>query len=102
MLGLPVFVKEGFPFPQDFSLKTSVDSYLYFCDCLYLFSVLDTFLSSVMITFLPLSMVFDTISPNIDEVLLINPSTVLVFGNISIHHKDGLTYSGGILVPKGS
>ena len=48
-------------------------------------------------------MVFDTISPNIDEVLLINPSaTVLVFGNISIHHKDGLTYSGGILVPKGS
>ena len=48
-------------------------------------------------------MVFDTISPNIDEVLLINPSaTVLVFDNISIHHKDGLTYSGGILVPKGS
>ena len=42
-------------------------------------------------------MVFDSISSNIDEVLLINPSAnVFVFGDFSIHHKDWLTYSGGI------
>ena len=41
--------------------------------------------------------IFDSISSNIDEVLLINPSAnVFVFGDFSIHHKDWLTYSGGI------
>ena len=41
-------------------------------------------------------MVFDSISSNIDEVLLINPSAnVFIFGDFSIHHKDWLTYSGG-------
>ena len=39
--------------------------------------------------------VFDSISSNIDEVLSINPSAVFVFGVLSIHHKDLLTYSGG-------
>ena len=40
--------------------------------------------------------VFDSISSNIDEVLLINPSAnVFVFGDFNIHHKDWLTYSGG-------
>ena len=43
-----------------------------------------------------LSMVFDSISSNIDKVLLINPSAnVFVFGNFSIHHKDWQTYSEG-------
>ena len=37
-------------------------------------------------------LVFEAISSNIDEVLLINPSAS-GFGNI--HHKDWLTYSGG-------
>ena len=37
---------------------------------------------------------FDSISSNIDEVLLINPSAVLVYGDFNIHHKDWLTYSG--------
>ena len=33
---------------------------------------------------------------NIDEVLSINPSAnVFIFGDVSIHHKDWLTYSGG-------
>ena len=40
--------------------------------------------------------VFDSISSNIDEVLLINPSAnVFVFGDFNIHHKDWLTYSSG-------
>ena len=40
--------------------------------------------------------VFDSISSNIDEVFLINPSAnVFVFGDFNVHHKDCLTYSGG-------
>ena len=39
--------------------------------------------------------VFDSISCNIDEVLLINSSAnVFVFGDLNVHHKDWLTYSG--------
>ena len=42
-------------------------------------------------------MVFDSISSNIDEVLSINPShNVFIFGDFNIHHKNWLTYSGGI------
>ena len=41
-------------------------------------------------------MVFDSVSSNINEVLLINPSAnVFVFGDFKVHHKDWLTYSGG-------
>ena len=40
--------------------------------------------------------VFDSISSNIDDILLINPFTnIFVFGDFNIHHKDWLTYSGG-------
>ena len=40
-----------------------------------------------------LSMVFDSISSNIDEVLSISPSAdVFVFGDFNIHHKDWLTF----------
>ena len=42
-----------------------------------------------------LFMVFDSISSNINEVPLINPSFVFVFGDFDIHRKDWLTYSGG-------
>ena len=43
-----------------------------------------------------LCMVFDSISSNIAEVLLIDPSAnVLVFGDFNVYHKDWLTYSGG-------
>ena len=38
-------------------------------------------------------MVFDSISSDIDEVLLINPSAVFVFGDFNIHCKDWLTNS---------
>ena len=42
---------------------------------------------------------FDSISSNIDGVLLINPSAkVFVFGDV--HHKDWLTYYGGIDRPR--
>ena len=41
-------------------------------------------------------MVSDSISCNIDEVLLINQSAnVFVFGDFNVHHKDWPTYSGG-------
>ena len=43
-----------------------------------------------------LDTVFDSISPNIDEVLSITPlANVFVFGDFNVHHKDWLTYSGG-------
>ena len=38
---------------------------------------------------------FDFISSNIEEVLSINPPTVFVFGDFTVHHKDWLVYSGG-------
>ena len=38
----------------------------------------------------------DSVS-KIDQVLSINPSAnVFVFGDFNVHHKDWLTYSGGI------
>ena len=41
-------------------------------------------------------MVFDSISSNMDEVLLINQSAnFFVFGDFNIHNKDWLTYSDG-------
>ena len=50
----------------------------------------------LLITLSSLSMVFDSISSNIDEVLSINPSAnVFVFGDFNVHHKDWFTYSGG-------
>ena len=49
-----------------------------------------------MITFYVFEHVFDSISFNIDEVLSINPSAnVFFFGDLNVHHKDWLTYSGG-------
>ena len=36
----------------------------------------------------------DSISSNINKVLLINPSAVFVFGDFNIHQKDWVTYSG--------
>ena len=39
---------------------------------------------------------FDSVSSNIDEVLLINSSAnVFAFRDFNVHHKDWLTYSGG-------
>ena len=41
-------------------------------------------------------MVFDSISSNIDDVLSIYLSAnVFVFGDLNVHHKDWLIFSGG-------
>ena len=43
-----------------------------------------------------LSIVFDSILFNIDEVLSMSSSAnVFIFGDFNIHHKDWLTYSSG-------
>ena len=48
-------------------------------------------------------MVFDSVSPNIDEVLSISPSAnVFVFGDFNVHHKDWLSYFGGTDIPVNS
>ena len=86
--------EDWLPFAWDLCLENSADSYLCFRLAL-LYSVSYFFFlyrspSSALCT------VFDSISSNIDEVLLINPSAnVFVFGDFSIHHKDWLTYSRG-------
>ena len=52
----------------------------------------------LLITFFIFVHVFDSVSPKIDEVLLINPSAnVFVFGDFNVHHKDWLIYSGGTI-----
>ena len=44
--------------------------------------------------------VFYSTSTNIDEVLLINPSAnKFVFGDVTVYHKDWLTYSGKTDIP---
>ena len=95
MHGLAVYVKEGLPFARDLSLENSADSYL--CFWLALLHLVSYFFfifrspSSLLFT------VFESISSNIDEILSINPSAnVFVFGNFKSHHKDWLSYSGGL------
>ena len=77
--------KSNFSFLETLQLSRNM-SYLrmiHFCTkCCYHFLV-------------SLCMVFDSISSNVDEVLLINPSAnVFVFGDFNVHHEDWLTYSG--------
>ena len=86
-----VYVKEELPFAWDLSLEF-----------LIMFSTGFTSFSALLLFFLcsspssTLCTLFDAISSNIDEVLLINPSAnVFVFGDFNVHHKDWLTYSGG-------
>ena len=91
MHGLAVYMKEGLPFARDLSRDLS---YLGFPLALrhsvsYFFFLYQSPSSS-------LCTIFDSISSNIDQVLLINSSAILfVFGDFNIHHKGWLTYSGG-------
>ena len=89
MHGLAVYVKEGLPFAQDLSLENSADSYL--CFRLALLHSVSYFFFHYRSPTSALWTVFDSISPNIDEVLSINPSANLfAFGDLTfnVHHKD--------------
>ena len=92
MYGLAVYVKEGLPFAWDLSLQ-NCRTFLVLSSDFTSFSSLLLFLyqspSSSLCT------IFDSISSNIDDVLLINPSAnVFVLGDFNLYHKDGITYSG--------
>ena len=77
MHGLAVYVKEGL------MLLTG-------------FTSLSVLLLFPLSPSLSLSTIFGSISSNIDEVVLINPSAnVFVFGHFNVHHMGWLTYSGG-------
>ena len=94
MHGLAVYAKEGLPFAWDLSPENSADSYL--CFQLALLHSVSYFFFLYQSPSSSLCTVFDSISSNIDEVLSIIPSAnVFVFGDLNIHHKDWLTYSGG-------
>ena len=85
MHGLAVYVKDGFSFARDLSLENSADSYL--CFQLALLHSVSYFFSLNPSPSSALCTVFDSISPNIDEVLSINPSaTAFVFGDFNVHH----------------
>ena len=78
MHGLPVYVKEGLSFAQDFFLKNSADSYL----CFRLATV-----HSVSYFFSSIDHLLHLCAQY--EVLSINPSVnVFVFGDFNLHHKD--------------
>ena len=96
--GLVVYVKEGLPFVWHLSLENSADSYL--CFRLALLHSVSYFFFRYRSPSLSLCMVYDSISSNIDEVLLINQSAnVFVFVDFYVHHKDCLTYSGRTDIP---
>ena len=81
MHGLAVYVKKGLPFAQDLSLENSADSYI--CFWLALLHSVSNFIFLYRSPSSALSTIFDSISPNIDEVLSINPSVnVFVFGDL--------------------
>ena len=51
---------------------------------------------NLSVTFFIIIQVFDSISSNIDEVLLVNLYTnMFAFEEFNVHHKDWLTFSGG-------
>ena len=79
---------------RNYLSKTPSDSYLRFR--LALLHSVSCFFFLYQSPLSALCKVFYSISSNIDEVLLINPSAnVFVFGDFNVHHKDWLTYSGG-------
>ena len=92
MHGLAIYMKEGLPCAHDLSVENSPDSYLCFRQA-KLHSV-SYFFFLYRATSSSLCTVFNSISSNIAEVLLINPSAnMFVFGDFNVHHKDWLTFS---------
>ena len=85
MHGLAVYMK-GLSFARDLSLENS-----YLCFRLALLHSVSSFFFLHQSPSSSLCTVFDSISPNIDEVLSINPSANLfAFGDLTfnVHHKD--------------
>ena len=92
MHGYAVYVKEGLPFGRDLQPEHSAESYL--CFRLVLLHSVSYFFFLYRSPPASLSMVFDSILPNIGQVHSINPSAnVLIFADYNVHHKDRLTYS---------
>ena len=88
--GLAVYVKEGLPFAQDLSLENK----------LYFTHLLSYFFCHYQSPSLSLSTAVGSISCNIDDAPLINPSAIMfVIGDFNIHNKGWLTYSGGTNQP---
>ena len=87
MHSLTVYVTEGLLFVRDLPLENSADSYL--CFQLALLHLVSYFFLCYQSPSLPLCMVFDSISSNIDEINSINLyANVFVFGDFNVHHKD--------------
>ena len=96
MHGLAVYMKEGLPFARDLSLENFANSYICFRLACVKYHLVPYFFFLYWSPFSALCTVFDSISSNIVEVLLINLSVnVFVFGDFNVHDKDWLTYSGG-------
>ena len=95
MHGLAVHVKEGFPFALELSSESSANSYL--CFRLALHNSVSYFFFLNCSPSLSLCTVFNSISFNIDEVLLTSPSVnVFVSADFNfLNYKDWLTYSDG-------
>ena len=90
MHDLAIYVKEGLPFALNLSLENSADSYL--CFTLSLLLPVSYFFFLYRSPSSALCMVFDSISSNIEEVLLINPSAnIFVFGDFNVQ-SSGLAY----------
>ena len=83
MHGFAVYVNKGLPFACNLSLENSADSFL--CFQLALLHSVSYFFFLYQSSSLSLCMIFNSISSNIDEVLLINPSAnVFVFENFKV------------------
>ena len=79
--GLAFYMKEGLPFAWDLSLENSADSYLIFLTGFISPSALLLF--PLLLTFFVFMHSFYSVSFNIDEVPLINPSAnVFAFGDL--------------------
>ena len=86
--------RRDFLLHRNYLSKTPSDSYLRFR--LALLHSVSCFFFLYQSTSSSMFMVFDSISSNIDKVLLINPSAnVFAFRDFNVHHKDWISYSGG-------
>ena len=89
MQGLAVYVKEGLPFARELSLENSASSCL--CFRLVLIHSVSYFFFLCRSPSSSLCMVFNSISFNIDKVLLINPSaSVFVLDTLTSIIRTGL------------